>query len=263
MKSLAGKRVLLTGATGGIGQAVLKQLLQLQASVVISSRSSSKLAELQATAPQHILAVTADITDEAGRQALFNFCRQHGGIDVLINNAGISQFAEASGQHIEALLNTNLLAPVRLCQLFLPMLQQRSGTILNVGSAFGSIGYPGFSGYCAAKFGLRGYTEALSRELSDSNVKVLYFAPRATQTGINSSQVDAMNKALGQGVDSPDYVAMALAEQLISGKRRYYVGWPEKIFVRLNGVFPAVVDNALGSKLKQIKQFFVTKPVEV
>lgn len=263
MKSLAGKRVLLTGATGGIGQAVLKRLLQLQASVVISSRSGSKLAELQATAPQHILAVTADITDEAGRQALLNFCRQQGGIDVLINNAGISQFAEATEQHTEKLLNTNLLAPVRLCQLFLPMLQQRSGTILNVGSTFGSIGYPGFSGYCAGKFGLRGYTEALSRELSDSKVKVLYFAPRATQTGINPLQVEAMNKALGQGVDSPEYVAMVLAEQLISGKRRCYVGWPEKIFVRLNGVFPAVVDKALGSKLKQIKQFFVTKQVEV
>ena len=145
---------------------------------------------------------------------------------------------------------------MQLTQLFMPMLKQRSGTVINIGSTFGSIGYAGFSGYCASKFGLRGYTEALQRELADSEVRVLYLAPRATRTAINTPQVDALNRALGQGVDSPEQVAKALVDQLISGRKRRYLGSAENIFVRLNALLPGLVDKALGSKLQQIKQYF-------
>ncbi|WP_350609614.1 SDR family NAD(P)-dependent oxidoreductase, partial [Pseudoalteromonas sp. 41-MNA-CIBAN-0057] len=83
------------------------------------------------------------------------------------------------------LLSTNLAVPMKLCQLFLEQLQANTGTIVNVGSSFGSIGYPYQTLYCASKFGLRGFSEALSRELSDTGVRVTYLAPRATDTDIN------------------------------------------------------------------------------
>ena len=80
--------------------------------------------------------------------------------------------------------------------------------------------------------------------------------PRATRTAINSPEVDALNQALGQGVDLPEQVAKALIEQLVNGDKRRYLGTAENIFIRLNALLPGLVDRALGSKLKQIKQYF-------
>ncbi|MDP5144491.1 SDR family oxidoreductase [Rheinheimera baltica] len=257
MNKLDDKRILLTGATGGIGQAVLQQLLVCGAKVIITGRDSLMLNKLAGLAPEKINTFAGDLTDDATRRALLAYCQQLGGIDMLINNAGISQFSAANDQQLQTLVNTNLLSPMLLTQLFLPMLRLTKGTILNVGSTFGSIGYAGFTGYCATKFGLRGYTEALKRELADTGVRVLYLAPRATRTAINSPQVDALNQALGQGVDTADFVAKALVEQLQGGRPRRFLGMAENVFVRVNALFPAVVDHALSGKLKQIKQFFI------
>lgn len=256
MNSLQGKRALLTGASGGIGRAVLQLLLVSGAEVVVTGRDEAVLSQLISEAPGRVYPFATDLNDEKKRQALYAFCLQAGGIDILINNAGISQFSAHAEQDFSALITTNLLSPMQLTQLFMPMLKQRSGTVINIGSTFGSIGYAGFSGYCASKFGLRGYTEALQRELADSEVRVLYLAPRATRTAINTPQVDALNRALGQGVDSPEQVAKALVDQLISGRKRRYLGSAENIFVRLNALLPGLVDKALGSKLQQIKQYF-------
>src|SRR5690606_32399913 len=143
---------------------------------------------------------------------LLQFCQQQGGIDVLINNAGISQFALCQQQQFSEQVTINLLVPMQLCQLFLPELRRRKGQILNVGSAFGSIGHPGFSGYCATKFGLRGFTEALQRELSGSGVQVKYFAPRATETDANSPEVVQLNHKLGIHMDNPAWVAEQLVQ---------------------------------------------------
>jgi short-subunit dehydrogenase len=144
---------------------------------------------------------------------------------------------------------------MRLCQLFLAQLHANKGSIVNVGSSFGSIGYPYQTLYCASKFGLRGFSEALSRELSDTPVKVSYLAPRATDTDINDAQTRAMNKALGNQMDSPKLVADELVALLNSNKTRRFIGFPEKLFARINGVFPRIVDNAIAKQLPKIKQF--------
>ena len=143
-----------------------------------------------------------------------------------------------------------------LTQTLLPELQRKSSAmIVNVGSAFGSIGYPGFTGYSASKFGLRGFTEALKRELSDSAVQVLYFAPRATDTSINSDAVVAMNRELGNQSDSPALVAAALVQQIQQNQARRFIGWPEQLFVRVNAVLPGIVDKALAAKLAVIRRY--------
>ena len=125
--------------------------------------------------------------------------------------------------------------------------------IVNIGSIFGSIGHPGFAAYCASKFGLKGFTEALQRELHGSSIRVLYLAPRATHTDLNSMAVTALNEALGNNVDSPEQVAKALMDILASKRRQQYLGWPENLFVRLNGLFPGLVHNALVRKLHIIR----------
>lgn len=256
--NLNGKHIVLTGASGGIGQATAQALDQQGAKLTLVGRRAEPLSQLASTLGQAAHIVVADLTTATGQQQLLAHCQQHP-LDGLINNAGISEFAAAEQQDYAALLTTNLLVPMQLCQQLLPLLRQRADSfILNVGSAFGSIGYPGFTGYCASKFGLRGFSEALRREVG-KQVRVLYFAPRATQTDINSSQVVAMNQALGTAMDSPARVAQALVKQLNQGRARRFLGFPEALFVRVNALLPNVVDNAIAKKWPTIQSFLTAK----
>lgn len=257
---LRGKTVLLTGASGGIGQAIALQLAAAGARLVLVARNTARLATLQAELvakhPADHQIFSADLTNAQERQDLLAFVRDLQGIDLLINNAGISQFGLVAQQDYATQLSTNLLMPILLTQTLLPELQRKAAAmIVNVGSAFGSIGYPGFTGYSASKFGLRGFTEALKRELSDSAVQVLYFAPRATDTAINSDAVVAMNRELGNQSDSPALVAAALVQQIQQNQARRFIGWPEQLFVRVNAVLPGIVDKALAAKLAVIRRY--------
>ncbi|GAA0368765.1 SDR family oxidoreductase [Bowmanella denitrificans] len=258
---------LLTGASGGIGQAIARVLAESGVRMILQGRDEQSLQRLADSLPgiHHVL--VGDIGRSAGRAALIGELKRFPAISMLINNAGISPFGElqhVSAEELEQTIQTNLLAPMLLTRALLPQLQKRSEAyIVNVGSAFGSIGFACQSAYCASKFGLRGFSEALYRELAGSAVKVFYLAPRATQTAINSDEVVAMNQALGNQVDSPQKVAQALKAQLLASQPRVFIGFPEKLFVRLNGAFPSLVDNALIKKLPIIKKFAAQHAKEI
>ncbi len=264
---LRGKTFLLTGASGGIGQAMAQALAAQGVRLLLVGRDAAKLDAVKRSLPltggsasPHLI-VLADLATDSGRAALVQACQATGPLDGVINNAGVSQFALIEAQDFAAQLQTNLLAPMQLTQALLPQLLARpTAVIVNVGSAFGSIGHPGYSGYCASKFGLRGFTEALRRELADTAVAVLYLAPRATDTGINSPAVVEMNKALGNQTDSPQRVAAELIAQLKAGQARRYIGWPEQLFVRVNALLPHIVDKALAAKLAIVRRFATGNP---
>jgi short-subunit dehydrogenase len=124
-----------------------------------------------------------------------------------------------------------------------------------VGSTFGSIGFPGYTAYCASKFGLRGFSEALRRELADTPVQVIYVAPRATATAMNPEAVNELNQALGNTMDPPEKVAGAILEAMQKDEKRRFLGWPEKLFVVINGVLPRIVDKAMLKQLPVIRRF--------
>jgi short-subunit dehydrogenase len=261
LKEVANKTILLTGATGGIGFAIAKALSLRGAQLVLVGRNKKKLSDLNDRLGGKHLDCLADISTPKGRETIIDFCENElRQIDVVINNAGVSYFGAFETMEpstIEQIIQTNLISQMLLCQSFIPLLKTfKKSEIINVGSTFGSIGYPGFTAYCASKFGLKGFSEALSRELSDTKVSVRYFAPRATQTKLNTDQVIEMNKALANSVDSPEQVADALVTFLGKSQHRMFLGWPEKLFVRLNDVFPTVVDQAITKKLNVIKQYF-------
>ena len=261
------QRCLLTGATGGIGQAVATELAVRGVSLILQGRNLKKLQALHAKLPGEHCYVVADITDPAGRNVLLERISLAGGITMLINNAGISKVGlleQSDQQAITDTINTNLLAPMLLTQALLPQLKSLPQSyIINIGSAFGSIGFAGQSLYCASKFGLRGFSEALYRELADTSVKVSYLAPRATATSINSAQVVAMNQQLGSHTDTPVLVANALIKQLEQRRVRVFIGFEERLFAKINGVFPTLVDKALLKKLPIIKRFIAQQPKEV
>jgi short-subunit dehydrogenase len=204
--------------------------------------------------------LAADLTRADDRTRLCDAAALwHGGINVLINNAGVNHFrmfADQPPAQIDLAIAINLLAPLHLCRELLPHLQrQPEACILNTGSVFGAIGYPGYAVYSATKFAVRGFTEALRRELSDTNVSVRYLAPRATRTGINTSAVERMNAELGVAMDPPELVATAVCDMLAGGTLEAVLGWPEKLFARVNGILPRVVDGAIRKQLPVIRRY--------
>lgn len=262
---LAGRKVLITGGSGGIGSELARSLLARGASVLLTGRSAAALERtrhsLGAQAGTEAIAVfPADLTHASERDLLCNFARKwQGGIDLLVNNAGLSEFGlleEQSASDIEAMVAANVLAPIQLCRSLLPHLLSRPAAgIVNIGSVFGSLAYPGFAVYSATKFALRGFSEGLRRELGRTQVTVHYYAPRATRTTFNDSAVDAMNEELGTAVDTPRQVAEQLCALLAAGRPQATLGWPEQLFVKLNGIFPALVDRSLLRQLPVIRKY--------
>lgn len=254
------KKIAITGATGGIGSAIAKALDQRGYALLVSGRNEKKLDQLLASLEgDHHLKVVADLTTQKGVDALKNLADDFA-IDGLVNCLGTNRLAmlkETKDEELLAMTNTNLLAPIRVCKALLPQLQRHSdAVIVNVGSILGSIGYAGSSVYCATKYGLRGFTESLRRELADENISVIYLAPRATNTALNTDAMNEMNRALGNAIDSPESVAEQLIRSLELGKpANRYMGWPERFFVKLNGLFPSIVDKALSKQLATINHY--------
>lgn len=253
--NLNGSRVLLTGAAGGIGSAIALQLAEKGAKLALLGRNAAELGQqselLSAEHPgAKIHTIAVDLLDAPARQhAVEQASDLLGGIDVLINCAGLMSFrpfAEEDPEVIERIVQLNLLAPMRLIRQVLPaMLERGSGRIVNVGSTFGSIGFAWFAAYSASKFGLRGLSESLRRELEGTGVGVTYVAPRAVKTPLNTDAVYRMAKATKMHMDEPSWVAQRTIQAIEKDAKDVYLGFPEKFFARLNSFLPRIVDGGL------------------
>jgi short-subunit dehydrogenase len=255
---LSEARVVLTGASGGIGLAITTALCANGAKVLAVARHREPLAPLLERYPQHLCWIGADLTSLTDRRKVLAAAEVIDGINLLINAAGVNHFAmleQLDDSDINAMLAVNISAPICLTRLLLPLLKQaESAMVVNVGSTYGSIGYPGYASYCATKFALRGFSEALRRELADTRVGVLYVAPRATRTNMNSPAAQALNDALKSNVDDPQHVASAVMHAIAGDRRDLYLGWPERFFVRLNSLLPNLVDRGLRKQLPLIRR---------
>ena len=259
---LNGQLILLTGASGGIGKATARRLAAQGARLMLVGRSSQQLTilarELNVLSNEGFV-LQADIATHHGRETIRTaLLALQEPLDALINCAGINLFGmldDNDPAEIEKLITTNVTATILLTQLTLPFLNKRGSRIINIGSSFGGLGYPGFSAYCASKFALRGFSEALRRELSDSQIQVAHLAPRATNTSLNSDAVCAMNRELGTAMDEPERVAEKVEKMLTETRMRdRNIGWPERLFLRINSIFPRIIDKALRGQLPIIRR---------
>lgn len=255
----------IVGATGGIGKAIVENLCKNNVNVILVARNAEALqvmqAELKAQYPQlKLQSLRCDLSDAESREQFIQaLTQQKIHINYYINNAGVndfSLFSHQSSDAIEQMMLINVVYPLQLIQHIIPLMSKTAPSqIINMGSTFGSIGYPGYVSYCASKFALRGATEALAREYSNSQIQFKYFSPRATDTAMNSPVVVEMNAKLGVKMDSPAFVAEELYQFLQNDKLYYQVGYPEKIFVKVNQILPNVVSSSIQKDIDKIQNF--------
>ena len=248
---------LLLGGSGGIGQALLDRLLSAGAQVLVASRRPEQL-----SLPEGVTTARLDLGADDLDAQLKTLSQDRPDIDGVIHCAGQNRFgalASLSVADLDAQIAVNLRSAMIVGRHFAERFSSAGkGALIFVGSTFGSIGYPGYTAYCATKFGLRGFTEALRRELADSPVQVLHVAPRATATSMNPEAVNEMNRALGNTMDEPAVVASQILTAMREDRSRRLLGWPEKLFAVINGVLPKVVDRALKKQLPVIRRFMET-----
>lgn len=254
---------LITGATGGIGAEIAAGLAGPGRTLSLVGRDGATLAALAerlGARGGRIATFRADLSRLDGIQALAQgVAAANGPVDLLINNAAVNWFGRFETMpeaELARLLDTDVAAPMRLARAVLPeMIRRRCGRIVNVGSVFGSIGFAGFAAYSASKFALRGFSEALRRELRGSGVDVAYIAPRYTRTPANGAAIDGMAGALGWRGDAPDAVARRIVAAVLRGEAELTIGARERIFVRLNAVWPRLVDAGLARSTARILSF--------
>ena len=251
--NLSGKRILLTGAAGRIGRELSLALAAKGARLGLVGRTDASVASLEylvSTRAMDAIVIQANVTEPKARHgAAQRMILTYGGIDVLINLAGVldvNLFCESDAAVTSRLLQVNIEAPMAMVREVLPsMIARGSGHIVNIGSIFGSIGYPGFATYSASKFALRGFSQALRRELSKSGIAVTYVSPRGVRKCFDPSAVDAMTAQGAMHMDDAPWVAAHIVTAIEQKKDEVYFGFSESVLARVNAVMPRLLDRTL------------------
>lgn len=204
MPDLGGKAAIVTGASRGIGRAIALRLASAGALVVAGARAdhAEPVAREIETAGGTAIAVALDVTEAASIAALAQTALERfGRIDVLVNNAGIVRdqlLLRMKPEEWDAVICTNLTAAFVCCRAVLrPMLKQRAGRIVNIGSVVGRTGNPGQANYAASKAGLEGFTRSLALEVASRGITANVVAPGMIETDMIAALDERAREALG------------------------------------------------------------------
>jgi short-subunit dehydrogenase len=228
-----GQTAWITGASSGIGAALARGLAKDGARLVLSGRNVAALEEVARDCGEALL-LPFETTDHAAiAPAVDQAWEWSGGIDLLINNAGISQRSlavESSYEIYDRIIAVDLLAPIELTQAILPRMAARgSGRIAMISSVAGKVGVPMRTAYSAAKFGLAGYGDALRAEVAHLGLQVHNIYPGSIRTGVSRNALTAdgsargvSDKAIDNGID-PDVAARTMLDAMLKGEREIIV----------------------------------------
>jgi 3-oxoacyl-[acyl-carrier protein] reductase len=205
MFDLTGRKALVTGASGGIGEAIARQLHSRGATVGLHGTRVERLEALAADLGDRVHMFPADLSDRDAVSELGKSAEEKlEGVDILVNNAGITKdglFVRMSDDAWDQVLEVNLTAVFRLTrELAHPMMKRRNGRIINITSVVGVSGNPGQANYCAAKAGMIGFSKSLAQEIAPRNVTVNCVAPGFIESAmtdkLNDKQKDAIMGAI-------------------------------------------------------------------
>lgn len=227
MFDLTGKKALITGASGGIGEAIARALHAQGATVGLHGTRQEKLEALADELGERTMIFPANLADREAVKALAQKAEADlGGVDILVNNAGITKdglFVRMSDADWDAVLEINLGSVFRLTRdLTHPMMRRRGGRIINITSVVGVTGNPGQANYCASKAGMIGFSKSLAQEIATRNVTVNCVAPgfiESAMTGkLNEKQKEAImaaipSRRMGTGAEVAAAVAFLASDE--------------------------------------------------
>jgi len=250
--SLTGKVVVITGGSSGIGKALAEVALSRGAHVAVCARNAEKL-QAGFTAGEKLLCYKADVSREEDCKAFINaVVSKWGGVDVLLNNAGISMralFEDVDLSVIRELMDVNFWGAVYCTKYALPSIKQRKGVVVGVSSIAGYRGLPARTGYSASKFALQGFLEALRTELLHTGAHVMWVSPGFVSSNIRNVARSSDGSAQAETpldeskLMTAEECARIIMDGVLARKRTIVMTGQGKLTVWMNKLLPALADK--------------------
>ena len=243
-EALRGKTAVVTGASSGIGRAAAIELARRGADVVVAARRGERLDEVTRQCQALGVRATPIVADVTSRDDCRRLIDAAGRVDILVNNAGFAIFdaiESAKPEDLEAMMETNYFGTVWCTQAALPsMLARGAGTIVNVSSIAGIMGYARMGGYCATKFAIVGFTEALRDEVIGRGVRVALVCPGTTDSEFFTRAERGKMPGASRLIPAvrPERVARAIADSAEDGHHRRIVPLAAALYMRMKEMFP-------------------------
>lgn len=259
-RTIQGSRMLITGASSGIGRALAQRAAAAGARLAVVSRSADKLDDLRRSIPTgEVFPIVGDVTNPDDRARMLHASAERfDGLDVLVNNAGVASwghFATGTEEILRQVMETNYFAPAELIRSAIPILSKgRQPAIVNVASRSGRRGMPAWSEYSASKFALCGLTESLRGEMARFDIDVLLIVPGLTNTGLHDHLLRSegrMKIEFDKG-QPPEAVADAILTSLRTNRTEAVVGWGAWWFLTFNRWLPRFTEWRIQRRVKQL-----------
>jgi len=247
MQRLDGKRIVITGAAGGLGSPLARLLRERGAHVIGVDRVDC---------PACNETLTTDLSDETALASLARTLVDDTP-DILVNLAGVMRFGLHENQPVDALAlcyRVNLYVPAVLAQaVAAPMRARGAGRIVNIGSVLGAIPYPWFAAYSSSKAGLAALSQSLRRELAGSGVRVTHVSPRAAKTPLNNGEVNRFLAITKMKADEPEWVARRIADAIADRRETVSIGWIERLYAIINAIAPRLIDSGIAPQIRRAR----------
>lgn len=261
-RNLNGLRVLVTGSSQGIGRALVLEAARRGCKVLAAARSEQLLEQLETEAgsvSSFVRTVVADVTRPEDRAAMVEAATRHfGGMDVLVNNAGIGatgHFMDSEPDVLRQIFETNFFGLTETTRAFLPLLKQgTTPAIVNISSVVGKRALPARSLYSASKFAVMGFSEAIRAELAKDGIDVLVVSPGLTQTNFSKNMLEQKAKMQldhMRGMTSEE-VAVATMRAIERGSLDTTLTFKGKLLVLVNRFAPWIVDFFAKKKVREL-----------
>jgi short-subunit dehydrogenase len=261
-RQIAGSRLLITGASQGIGRALAEAAAARGAKVLAAARSEPLLRELADQVRSRggtLETVVADVTTAADRQRMADAALAHfGGLDILVNNAGIGatgHFVECSPDRLRRIMEVNFFGTTETTRVCLPLLRQGNRpAVVNISSVAGKRALPARSEYSASKFAVQGFSEALRPELAKDGIDVLLVCPGLTQTNFSKNMLEQkarMPMDHLRGMTS-EQVAVATLRAMERGRDEVILTFQGKLIALVSRLLPRVADAFVARKVRAL-----------